>query len=153
LGIEAEATDLSLNGPIELTAAYLDANCTPASSPICHNTSMRHDTAEGGAIYNWRHFKHFDPYGKFLVGFGSMDFPSNTLRPDGTLYSHDTRTIYAPGVGFEYKAWRHVAIRVDYEYQFWPHFLGHANPLNPSGFTLGAVYAIRPFHKHGLPSF
>jgi opacity protein-like surface antigen len=139
LGVEFEAEDLSFNGPIELTT----------KEPY-NNASMRHDTAGGGALYTWRHWRKISPYGKFLIGFGSMDFPSNNRRPDGTPYTHDTRTIYEPGGGATYALNQHLAIRVDYEYQFWPHFLGHVNPLNPSGVTVGATWAFTPFRSHGI---
>jgi opacity protein-like surface antigen len=151
-GVEVEARELRLNGPIELTTDYVFPNCTPTATNPCKNLfSMRHDTAEGGAIYTMRRWVRFQPYGKFLAGFGSMDFPTNVSRPDGTPYSHDTRTIYVPGGGLNYRITRHVAMRIDYEYQFWPHFLGHQNTLNPNGLSVGATYGFSPFHKHGRP--
>jgi len=122
-------------------------------APPVELPGMRHDTAEGGGIYTWRHLAKVRPYGKFLVGFGSMDFPKSTLlRPNGTPYSHDTRTVYAPGGGVNVDITRHVALRVDYESQFWPHFLGHATALTPNGLTVGATYSFSPFHKHGQRS-
>jgi len=139
LGVELEVQDLSWGGPKELTTSY------PGN-----NASMRHDTAAAGVIYTWRHWNRINPYGKFLPGFGSMDFPSNAVRPDGTPYTHDTRTIYAVGGGANFVEWKRVAIRAEYEYQFWPHFLGHPNPLNPSGVTVGATYNFTPFRKHGI---
>jgi hypothetical protein len=153
LGLEVEGTDLSLSPPIELSLGYVLPNCTPPPSgpnTCVINATMRHDTAEGGVIYKYRHLGKIEPYGKVLFGFGSIDFPNTYYRPDGTLYSHDTRTLFSPGAGVEYRQWRHVAIRLDYEYQFWPDFLGHPHALNPSGFSLGATYSVRPFHRHGF---
>jgi opacity protein-like surface antigen len=139
LGVELEGEDLSKFGPIELTTKY------PGD-----NASMRHDTVGGGALYTWRHFRKISPYGKFLLGYGSIDFSSNNLRPNGTPYTHDTRTIYEPGGGATYALTEHLSIKADYEYQFWPHFLGHANPLNPSGATVGATWAFTPLRVHGI---
>ena len=104
--------------------------------------TLRQDTAEGGAIYTWRHYRNFHLYGKGLLGFGSIDFQH--LTP---TYSHDTRTIYAPGGGVEYRAWRHVWVRGDYEYQFWTDFFNH-HAMNPQGFTVGASYDFRHIHAH-----
>lgn len=115
LGIEAEARDISFN-----------------RSPS--QVNFRQDTAGGGVIYNWPHYRKFRPYGKFLVSFGSMDFKIRTP------YSHDTRVVFAPGVGFDYRMWGPIWFRADYEYQFWETLLGHTP--DPQGFTLGAAYAF-----------
>ena len=114
-GIEVEARDLNF----ERTGSV---------------PQLRLDTAEGGAIYTFRHFRNFHPYGKFLMGFGSIDFNVNSPG-----YSHDTRTVYAPGGGIEYRVWRGVWLRGDYEYQFWTD-LFHHHALNPNGFTIGPSY-------------
>jgi hypothetical protein len=98
---------------------------------------MRQDTGEGGAIYAWNHYRNFRPYGKFLAGIGSIDFP-----PVGT-YSHDTFLVTSFGGGAEYRIWRHVWVRGDYEYQAWHHTFG-PHDLNPNGVTIGASYDFRP---------
>ena len=97
---------------------------------------MRQDTGEGGAIYTWNRYRNFRPYAKYLVGIGSIDFA--TSGP----YSHDTFAVFSPGGGAEYRAWRHVWIRGDYEYQFWHHTFG-PDDLNPNGITIGASYDFR----------
>jgi hypothetical protein len=114
LGIEAEGRDLRFH--------------SPQAPP-----NLRYDTLGGGPIYKWRHFRNAYPYAKLFLGIGSIDF---TYGPG---YSHDTRTVYAPGGGLEYHVWRAIWGRVDYEYQFWPDFIHH-HTLNPSGFTIGASY-------------
>jgi opacity protein-like surface antigen len=119
LGIEAEGRDIDFG--------------RPASIP-----KMRQDTGVGGAIYDWNRFRNFRPYAKYLVGIGSIDFP-----PAGT-YSHDTFLVLSPGAGVEYRAWRHIWIRGDYEYQYWHHTFG-LHDLNPNGFTVGASYDFRPW--------
>jgi Outer membrane protein beta-barrel domain len=98
---------------------------------------MRQDTAVLGAIYTWNRFRNFRPYVKYSGGIGSIDFP-----PSGT-YSHDTFTVLQPGGGVEYRAWQHIWIRGDYDYQFWRHPFGN-HDLTPTGFTIGVSYDFRP---------
>ena len=121
LGVEVEARDISLH-----------QNCIPAG--FCPQKNMRQDTAGGGVIYSWRHFRNFHPYGKFLIEDGSVDF----YPLPG--YAHDTRTLFAPGGGFEYRIFRPIWVRADYEYQDWGTLLGKT--LNPQGFTVGVSYAF-----------
>ena len=96
--------------------------------------NLRFDTIAGGPIYTFRHYRRFHPYGKFLLGFGSIDFV--TTDPN---YSHDTRQFYDPAGGVDYRLTRSIWLRGDYEYQFWPD-LFHDHTLNPRGFTVGASY-------------
>jgi len=98
--------------------------------------NLREDTAGGGVIYTWRHFRRFHYYGKFIMSYGSIDFSS--LSPN---YHHDTRTVKAPGGGAEYRLWNSLWLRGDYEWQFWPD-LGHGNTLTPNGFTIGAMFDL-----------
>jgi opacity protein-like surface antigen len=98
---------------------------------------MRQDTGEGGLIYTWNRYRNFRPYVRYLAGIGSIDFP-----PSGT-YSHDTFLVLSPGGGVEYRAWQHIWIRGDYEYQFWHQTFG-PHDLTPNGFTIGASYDFRP---------
>ncbi len=115
LGLEGEVRDISLNRSSD-------------------QTNVRQDTAGAGPIYAWRHFHSFHPYAKYLIAYGSVDFPGN-----GT-YSHDTRTLYAPGGGFEYRFYRQLWARADYEYQTWQSLFGLGNTPNPQGFTVGVAY-------------
>lgn len=117
LGIEVEGRDINFNRPSSLSR-------------------MRQDTILGGALYTWRRYRRFQPYGKYLLGFGSIDFPPFPNIPN---YSHDTRTVYAPGAGVNYCVWHKVSVRADYEYQFW-HAIFGSNDLNPNGITIGAIY-------------
>jgi len=75
---------------------------------------------------------------KFLVGDGSIDF---TVAPN---YSHDTREMYVPGVGADTRFYRSLWLRVNYEYQFWPHFFNY-HALNPSGVDVGVAYDFGRF--------
>lgn len=100
--------------------------------------NLRQDTAGGGPIYTVRRYRRFQPYGKFLVSLGSIDFTIQGF-PN---YTHDTRTVLAPGGGFNYRVLQNVWVRGDYEYQFWPD-LGHGHTLNPRGVTVGVAYDFR----------
>jgi hypothetical protein len=120
LGIEVEGRDTNFGRPAGISR-------------------MRQDTGLGGAIYAWNRYRNFRPYGKFLFGIGSIDFPPAT----GSTYSHDAFLVLAPGGGAEYRVWKHVWVRGDYEYQIWRHTFGPTD-LTPQGFTVGASYDFRP---------
>jgi hypothetical protein len=118
LGVDIEARALSIGAP--------------ASLP-----NMRYDTVAGGAIYHIPHFRTrtIRPYAKFLVGYGSIDFPP---YPNG--YSHDTRTFFAMGGGGDFHAWKHLWVRADYEYQMWYGLFGRGHALTPNGVTVGPEF-------------
>lgn len=123
IGIEAEARDLNFHRAPD------------------QPQNLRMDTIAGGVIYSWRHFDKFRPYGKFLIGFGNIDFGNYEITPPKRL--HDTRTITALGGGVEYHAYRNIWARGDFQYQMWPDFWKNTTPagaLNPYGFTAGASY-------------
>lgn len=105
--------------------------------------NLRMDTASGGVIYSLRPIRHkFKPYAKFLIGYGSIDFTVSN-----PYYKHDTRTVYTPAGGLDYRLFGDVWVRGDYEYQFWTDFFnGHA--LNPNGITVGVEYDFRNLHRH-----
>ncbi len=120
----------SLDGlGIELTGHAIDYG-KPASIP-----RMRQDSYGGGAIYTVHHYRNVRPYGKFLIGYGSIDFDS-----PNPFYKHDTRTIFTAGGGLDYHLAGHLWARGDYEYQFWPHMFQGAQTLDPQGITLGVTY-------------
>jgi opacity protein-like surface antigen len=137
LGISAWADYNLFHGlgvEVEGTSIFADR---PSSLP-----RMRQDTIKGGAIYHTRSFFGVRPYVKGLAGLASIDFPSRN-----PLYTHDTYTMYAFGGGAEYRIWKTLYARGDYEYQFVPQYHG-ANTLNPNGFTIGATYYLRGIHRH-----
>jgi hypothetical protein len=114
LGIEFEGRDINYATP-----SYLPGH--------------RMDTALGGPIYQWRGKSRIRPFGKYLLGIGSIDFPN------GTTYSHDTRTVYEPGGGVDVRFWNSFSVRGEYDYQFWHQLFG-THDLTPNGYTIGAVY-------------
>ena len=113
IGIEAEARTLSFNK---------------------YQNKLRMDTGSGGARFFFPYHRRLVPYAKGLVGFGSIDFPFH--HP----YDHDTMVMYTFGGGADYKLTHRISIRGEYEYQFWPDFLGKG--LNPHGVNIGASYRI-----------
>ncbi|WP_263357370.1 porin family protein [Acidicapsa ligni] len=123
LGIEAEGTSILWDKPSSLPR-------------------MKQETIKGGAIYKYHQVFHVRPYVKGLIGLGKIDFPS--INP---LYTQDTFTMYAIGGGVEYKVWKTLSVRGDYEYQYWSNYQG-SNYLNPNGFTIGATYYLRGVHRH-----
>jgi len=94
----------------------------------------------GGPSYRYERWERVRPYVKYLIGFGGMTFTITSMPS----YTHDTRVIYAPGGGADIRVWNKLAVRGDYEYQFWPNLF--PNTSNPNGFTIGAVwdFGIRP---------
>src|ERR1035437_1040588 len=100
IGIEAEARDLN----------YGRSSSQPPN--------LREDAAGGGVIYSWPRFRDFRPYGKFLMGFGNTDYGSKITQARG----HDSRNVTSMGGGVEFRAFRSVWVRADYEYQSWPDF-------------------------------
>ena len=127
LGIEVEARDLNYG--------------RSASQPA----NLREDIVQGGVIYSWPRYRNFRPYAKFSEGYGNAD---DGVTP--THRNHDSRTILSGGGGLEYRAYKSLWVRADYEYQSWPNFFKHpatatqpfrpAGRLNPQGFTVGVVY-------------
>lgn len=122
LALEIEGRDLNYGKPVGLS-------------------ELRMDTLLGGASYTLRSSFPIRPYAKFLAGMGSLDFP-----PLGT-YSHDTRTVTAPGGGVEARLWGPIWVRGDYEYQFWPKLFG-PHTLNPNGFSFGVEFDARTLNRN-----
>jgi len=130
LGIEVEGQSIFADRPDDL--------CSPRAV-ICQ---MKQDSIKGGIIYKTRAFHGIHPYAKFLGGIGEIYFPSHN-----PFYTQDAFTTYGAGGGVEYRVWRTLSVRGDYEYEFYEDFLGkHA--LNPNGVTVGVTYYRRGIHRH-----
>ena len=134
LGVEAEGRSLIFGGP------------QPNPPGPTGNTTTGEITYGGGAIYEWRHFKNFTPYGKLLWEQGIADF-----NVDVPHYSRDNRSVLAPGAGVEYRITRHIVIRADYEKQWWQRlFQNHqiSTPtgiaIEPRGVARGRVLPVQP---------
>jgi hypothetical protein len=135
LSLEVQARDLQWN------RQTYPANTIPslAGRPALPRT----DTIGGGLIYHVRPqgYYRFEPYVKALWSFGSIDF---TLPNPN--YSHDTRTVTSLGGGLDWHVKQRVTVRGDFEYQFWPDFLGAT--LNPAGFSGGVLYNFSFRRRH-----
>ncbi|MGB6688074.1 MAG: outer membrane beta-barrel protein [Terracidiphilus sp.] len=78
-------------------------------------------------------FGRITPYGKVLVGMGSMNFQYN--------YAYGRFTDIAYGGGLDVQLTRRIAVRpIDFEYQQWPHWVDGA--LYPWGFSAGVSYRV-----------
>jgi hypothetical protein len=106
---------------------------------------LKENTGAGGPIYMWRHYRNFHPYGKFLLGFGGIDF-YGTYPGCKHDCNHDSDTFYDPGGGAEYRIRGSLWVRGDYEYELWTKFGQPANKtIYPKGFTFGVSYDMRGF--------
>jgi opacity protein-like surface antigen len=78
------------------------------------------------------------PFAGILVGVGSIHYPFQI--GNGSYFS------YAPYGGAEFRLTRRVALRAEYEYQFWrsaPGIPGEpSHGLTPNGFTVGASWRL-----------
>jgi hypothetical protein len=122
--------------------AFKDLGFQAEGRDINYNRSipnLREDTGQFGVIYNISHFRNIHPYGKFLAGVGSMDFPT---FPNVPFYHHDTFLVTTPGAGVDLRAYNHLWIRTEYQYQFWHNAFG-PDSSNPNGFTIGAQWDFR----------
>jgi len=105
--------------------------------------SFRQSSIGGGPTYSWNRFHNFRPYAKVLVNFAWQDF-----YVGAQVYRHESQIAYAPGGGVEYRAYRNLWARADYEYQIWPNPFN--NPgwyLDPQGFTVGLSVDMRALHR------
>lgn len=124
LGIEVEGMSIFADRPSEI------------------QPQMKQNSIKGGVIYKAHPVWGIHPYAKFLGGVGEIYFPSRN-----PFYTQDSFTTYGAGGGGEYKIWRTLFVRADYEYQFYKDFLGKGT-LNPNGVTVGATYYLRGIHRH-----
>ena len=132
LGVEAEGTYLLGNKP----TSFLPAN------QIYGSLSER--SIQGGIIYRYpRTVFKVRPFAKALGGVGRIDFPS--INP---FYTYENTGLFSLGGGLEYRLWRNVFARGEYEYQSWKDFRSGSQSLNPNGFTIGATYYLRGIHRH-----
>jgi opacity protein-like surface antigen len=132
LGVEVEGTSIFGNKPTPYSRSGNEIF-----------GSLKEQTVQGGIIYRYHPVYRLRPFVKALGGYGSIDFPSTRL-----YYTNETAGIYSIGGGLEYKVWRNVYARGQYEYQWWKGFRSGSQSLNPNGFTVGATYYLRGVHRH-----
>jgi hypothetical protein len=80
----------------------------------------------------------YQPYAKFLVGAGEMNFPYHL--------AHGGYFVLAPGGGIDISLKEHWKVRADYEFQFWPGAPGipgiKSASFHPNGVSVGFVYRL-----------
>jgi opacity protein-like surface antigen len=133
----------SILGGLSFEAEARDVRFHPGDKP----SNYREVTGGGGAIYTLHPFRNFHVYGKGLLSFGRIYFGSCLTDCSTHPYLHDTQIVYAYGGGLEYRVFRHVWARAEYEYQFWPNLTGNTF-LDPQGFTAGVLYDFRHRRRH-----
>jgi hypothetical protein len=95
-----------------------------------------------GPRYRAIRFHHLSVWGKFLMGAGLENYPSNA--GNGSYFA------YTPGVDAEYAVTHRISVRGGYEYQFWPSAPGagfvpagsKSSGLTPNGYTVGFTYRL-----------
>ena len=106
------------------------------------NDHYKYFVGEGGLIYTYRGWRTVQPYAKAGAGLGSLTFPNT-----GLPYQHQNEHTWAFGGGIEYHTWKRLWTRVDYTYDFFPHFyspITHLyHTLDPNGVTVGESYHFR----------
>jgi hypothetical protein len=102
--------------------------------------NLREDTGMGGAIYSYSHMERVRPYGKFLAGIGSMDFPPIPSLPK---YSHDTVFVDAVAGGADVNLYQGIWLRGEYQFQWWHNVFGAGRTFTPNGLSVGLHYDFR----------
>lgn len=137
-------------------AVFFDLNVTPKWGAEGEARWLHWDGEDGqiesnylaGGRYRAVRYRRLQGWVKFLVGAGLITTPgfpvAGSLR--GSYFA------YAPGGTLEYPLTHKISLRGDYEFQFWPSFVGpptysatgalvqHDNGLAPNGFSLGVTY-------------
>jgi opacity protein-like surface antigen len=130
-GVEVEGTSIFANKP----PAYLPAG------EIAYG-SLKEETLQGGIIYKLHERYKLHPYAKALGGGARVTFPSGN-----PYYTVEDAGMYSISGGVEYRAWRSIFVRGQYQYQWWKGFRGDKG-FNPQGVTIGATYYLRGVHRH-----
>jgi len=146
-GVAVWADCNSHRGPFYLRGFGVEAEVRDLDSRQPTGNNLRLATLGGGPIWTWRRYRKFHPYGKFLIDYGSMAHIKSPGFP--SWYTADKWVTGATGGGVEYRAWRNVWVRADYEYQFWRvDWFNTTSFLDPRGFTVGVSYDLKHIHAH-----
>lgn len=96
-----------------------------------------------GPTYDLFRWKRMQLRGRVLFGDAHIDLPKGAPGSGGDFFA------FSPGASANFRITRRVAVRGDYEYQFWPSFEGVPTStttgkggLTPNGFSAGVSYAI-----------
>jgi opacity protein-like surface antigen len=123
LGVDGSARSIFMNTPEALTR-------------------MQQNTFLGGVFYEGPRFFVIRPFARAAAGIGTIEFPSRN-----PAYTRDSYSVFAPTGGADVQVSDHVAIRGEYEYEFWKDYHG-PHYLNPQGWTIGVVYSLRARPRH-----
>jgi opacity protein-like surface antigen len=145
IGVSAWANYSVFHGfGVEVEGTTIFANKPPAHVPageIAYG-SVKEETLQGGIIYKFHEHYKLHPYLKAMGGGARVNFPS--VNP---YYTLEDAGLFSASGGVEYRAWRNVFVRGQYQYQWWKGFRGGSG-FNPQGFTVGATYYLRGVHRH-----
>lgn len=96
-----------------------------------------------GPTFRLLQYKQLAFSGKVLAGITKLSVVKPAVGSGNYL-------TYAPGALVDYKVWRRMSARIDYENQDWVFFKGArtnttdgTGPLTPNGLSLGLSYALR----------
>lgn len=91
-----------------------------------------------GPRYRFYESAKYQPYAKFLIGAGEINFPYDL--------AHGGYFVIAPGGGVDVALSDHWKLRADYELQFWPGAIGipgiQSGSMHPNGVSLGFTYRL-----------
>lgn len=91
-----------------------------------------------GPRYRFYKSSKYQPYAKFMVGAGEINFPYGL--------GHGGYFALAPGGGVDVALREHWKFRADYEFQYWPGGLGipgiQTGPMHPNGVSVGFMYKL-----------
>jgi hypothetical protein len=91
-----------------------------------------------GPRYRFYKSEKYQPYGKFLVGAGEINFPYDL--------AHGGYFAMAGGGGIDIAVKEHWKFRADYELQYWPNAVNipgiQTGAVHPNGVSVGFMYRL-----------
>lgn len=91
-----------------------------------------------GPRYRFYKSNKYQPYAKFLIGAGEINFPYDL--------AHGGYLALAPGGGVEIALKEHWKVRADYEFQYWPGAVAipgvQTGAMHPNGVSVGFTYRL-----------
>ncbi len=101
-----------------------------------------------GGVKLERQFGPFHPYGDILVGRGAIYYQNGGLVEEPFRYISTTSMVYSPGVGVDLDVNHHLAMKADFQYQFWSTYPPLPGTLTPLVLTGGVVYRFDFNHRY-----
>jgi hypothetical protein len=131
IGVEAEGTTIFANQP----------TAKAPTGEILYG-KLKEETLQGGFIYKFHERHQIHPYLKAMGGVAKVNFPY-----DDPLYTAENAGVASGSAGIEYRAFRNIFVRGQYQYQWWKGFR-QSSGFNPQSVTVGATYYLRGTHRH-----